>query len=254
MQTGSLRIAISSLAFFPLFIWHIKKVDWSKLKYYAIVGLAGSGIPAILFANAQMHISSSVSGILNSLTPLFTFVFGILFFNTGGTLRRFIGVLLGLVGAGILILFGKEMGQSGHIIYGMMIVLATMCYATSVNTVKKHLQDVHPIALSAVSFQIIGIPAYLILWKTDFIGTVQYDHEALISLAYLFVLAIVGTVIATILFFGLVQKTDALFGSMTTYIIPIMAVFLGFLDGEVFSILHVLGMGCILIGVYLSRK
>ncbi|HMG16848.1 MAG TPA: EamA family transporter [Saprospiraceae bacterium] len=65
IQTASLRIGISSLAFFPLFVWHIKKVDWSKLKYYAIVGFAGSGIPAILFANAQMHISSSVSGILN---------------------------------------------------------------------------------------------------------------------------------------------------------------------------------------------
>lgn len=254
IQTASLRIGISALAFLPMFLWHIKKVDWSKLKYYVIVGMAGSGIPAILFANAQTQISSSISGILNSLTPLFTFVFGIAFFNTEGTLRKFLGVLLGLAGASILIMFGKEMGQSGHILYGMMVVLATMCYATSVNTVKKHLQDIHPIALSAVSFQIIGIPAWIILWKTDFIGTVQYDHEALISLGYLFVLAIVGTTLATILFFGLVQKTDALFGSMTTYIIPIMAVILGFLDGEVFSMLHVLGMACILVGVYLSRK
>lgn len=219
-----------------------------------IVGLAGSGIPAILFATAQMEIPSSVSGILNSLTPLFTFVFGIAFFNTKGTLRKFFGVLLGLAGAGILIMFGKEMGQSGHILYGMMVVLATMCYATSVNTVKRHLQDVHPIALSAVAFQIIGIPAYIMLWKTDFVGTLQYDPEAWTSLGYLVILALIGTVLATTLFFALVQKTDALFGSMTTYIIPIMAVILGFLDGEPMTIVHVMGMGCILVGVYLSRK
>jgi drug/metabolite transporter (DMT)-like permease len=201
-----------------------------------------------------MEVPSSVSGILNSLTPLFTFVFGIAFFNTKGTLRSFFGVLLGLCGAGILILFGKEMGASGHFLYGLMIVLATMCYATSVNTVKRHLQDEHPIALSAVAFQIIGVPAYFMLWKTDFIGTLNNDPDALIALGYLVILALIGTVLATTLFFGLVQKTDALFGSMTTYIIPIMAVILGFLDGEPMTIVHVLGMSCILAGVYMSRK
>lgn len=254
VQTASLRIGISALAFFPFFIWHFRKLNWYKLKYYVIIGLAGSGIPAILFATAQMEVPSSVSGILNSLTPLFTFVFGIAFFNTKGTLRSFFGVLLGLAGAGILIMFGKEMGASGHFLYGLMIVLATMCYATSVNTVKRHLQDEHPIALSAVAFQIIGIPAYFMLWKTDFIGTLNADPEAMYALGYLVLLALIGTVLATTLFFALVQKTDALFGSMTTYIIPIMAVILGFLDGEPMTIVHVLGMCCILAGVYLSRK
>ena len=254
IQTASLRIAISALAFLPFFIWHFRKLNKNKIKYYAIIGLAGSGIPAILFSTAQMHIPSSVSGILNSLTPLFTFVFGIAFFNTKGTLRKFFGVLLGLAGAGLLIWFGKEMGASGHLLYGMMVVLATMCYAISVNTVKRHLQDEHPIALSAVAFQIIGIPAYFMLWKTDFFGTLSRDPEAYVSLGYLVLLALIGTVLATTLFFALVQKTDALFGSMTTYIIPIMAVILGFLDGESMTLLHVLGMSCILVGVYLSRK
>ncbi len=254
VQTASIRLGIAAIAFFPFFIWHFKKLSLANFKYYAIVGLAGSGIPAYLFANAQTQVTSSVSGILNSLTPLFTFVFGIAFFKAKGTLRKLAGVILGLTGASILILFGKDLGASGHISYGLLIVLATMCYATSVNTVKRFLQNENPVALSAAAFQIIGIPAIFILLSTDFIGKLQMDHEAIVALGYLALLALVGTFIATILFFGLVQKTDALFGSMTTYIIPIMAILLGSLDGEKLNFYHAIGMTAIMGGVYLSRK
>lgn len=254
VQTASIRLGVASLAFLPFFIWHFKKINWQNFKYYAIVGLAGSGIPAFLFANAQTQVTSSVSGILNSLTPLFTFIFGIIFFKTQKSIRKLAGVLLGLLGASILILFGKDLGAAGHISYGLLIVMATMCYATSVNTVKRFLQDEDPIVLSAVAFQIIGIPALIVLLDTDFIGKFQLDQDAWVSFGYLALLAIIGTFIATILFFGLVQKTDALFGSMTTYIIPIMAVILGTLDGEVLGFYHGVGMAAILGGVYLSRK
>ncbi|MCC6687760.1 MAG: EamA family transporter [Saprospiraceae bacterium] len=254
VQTASIRIGVTSLAFLPFFIWHFKKINWKNLKYYAIVGLAGSGIPAFLFANAQTEVSSSVSGILNSLTPLFTLIIGIVFFNNKENVRKFFGVLLGLGGAVILILYGKELNTGGHISYSLLIILATICYATSVNTVKKFLQEENPLVLSAVAFQIIGIPSLIVLFNTDFTGKLQLDHEAWVALGYLVILAFVGTFMATVLFFGLVQKTDALFGSMTTYIIPIMAIFLGLLDGEVLEISHGMGMAAILGGVYLSRK
>lgn len=254
VQTASIRIGVASVAFLPFFLWNIRKIDRRKLKYYAVVGLAGSGIPAFLFAIAQMQVSSAVSGILNSLTPLFTLVIGILFFNNKEHVRKFAGVLLGLAGAAVLILFGKEMNAGGHLAYGLLIILATVCYATSVNTVKKHLQDENPVILSATAFQIIGIPALAILFSTDFIGKLEMDHEAWTAFGYLIILAFAGTFMASILFFGLVQKTSALFGSMTTYIIPIMAVFLGLLDGEILEISHGIGMAAILGGVYLSRK
>lgn len=255
VQVACIRIAVTSVAFLPFFIWHFKKLQFKNIKYYAIIGLAGSGIPAFLFASAQTQVSSSISGILNSLTPLFTFVFGVIFFKTEGSLRKFLGVMLGLIGACILVVFGKELGATGHIMYGLLIVLATMCYATSVNTVKRFLQDEHPVAISAAAFQIIGIPAIIVLlFNTDFIGKLELDHDAWVALGYLSLLAMIGTFMATILFFGLVQKTDALFASMTTYIIPIMAVFLGSLDGETLEFSHGIGMLAILGGVYLSRK
>ncbi len=254
VQVASLRIAVAAIAFLPFTIFHWKKIDWSRWHHFAIVGLAGSGVPAFLFSFAQLHIDSTVSGILNSLTPLFTFLVGIWLYGNKPSPSRFIGVGLGLLGAACLVFFGKTTGQDSHIGSAMLIVLATMCYAISVNTVKTHLSDINPIVLSSVAFQFLSIPALGILFYTDFQEMLQTKPDAIVSLGSIVVLGLMGTFLASILFFDLVQKTDALFGSMTTYIIPITAIMLGIWDGEHFTLLHIFGMSFILLGVYISRK
>ena len=67
-------------------------------------------------------------------------------------------------------------------------------------------------------------------------------------------LSLFGTVMASILFYYLVQRTSAVFGSTVTYLMPIVALFWGILDGEVISFLHFVGMATILTGVYITKK
>ena len=254
-QVACLRLGISAITFLPFLIMRWSKVDWKKWKPLLVIGLCGSGIPSFMFSIAQTEVSSSVAGILNSLTPLFTLVLGVLIFGSKGTMMKYIAVVIGLVGASVLILMGKKSGIDGNVWYGLLIVIASMCYGISSNTVGTYLQDMRSMTISSVAFTAVGLPALIYLFTaTDFLQTLAHQPGAWTALGYIALLAIFGTVIATVFFFMLVQWTSALFSSMVTYLIPIVAVMWGVLDGEIISIYHFLGMGLILSGIYLSRQ
>ncbi len=254
VQVACLRISISAIAFLPFFLGRLRQIDWSKLRYYIIVGLAGSGFPAFLFAFAQTQINSVMAGILNSLTPLFTLVLGMMLFGSQLIWSKVLGVLVGLVGAALLILLGHEQGIEGKFLYSFLVILATICYATSVNTVGTYLKKVDSITLSAVTFCLIGLPALIYLLSTDFLAVMQSGAAAWTSLGYVSILALMGTVIASVVFFYLVHMTNALFASMIAYLIPIVAFLWGLADGEHIQWFHFAGMALILSGIYVSRK
>ena len=253
-QVACLRISITALAFTPVFILRFKKIDWSKLKYFAIVGFADSFFPAFLFAFAQTQISSSITGVLSSLTPLFTLALGILFFKTPFFWSKALGVLVGLAGAILLIVFGKEAGSDGNMWYGLLVVLGSLLYASSANTVGSHLQDMNALTISAVSFILIGVPAISYLFYSNFTAVLIEKENGWAALGYIGILSIFGTVIATVLFFRLVQLTDAVFSSTVSYIIPLVAIMWGAVVGEPITFYHLIGMLLILSGVYISRK
>lgn len=254
VQLACLRVSISAIAFLPFFLYQLKKVDWSKWPYLLLIGLTGSAIPSLLFSYAQTEVSSSIAGILNSLTPLFTLILGVIIFGNKMIWSKLMGVLLGLVGAALLIILGKKAGLQGNLWYGLLIVLATICYATSVNTVGKYLKDMPSFMISTVSFTFVGIPMLFYLFTTDFVSVLQFEPGALEALGYISILSLGGTFLATIIFFQLVQWTNPVFSSTVAYIIPIVALLWGVVDGELISVYHLLAISLILGGVYLSRK
>ncbi len=252
-QLACMRISFSTLCFLPIFILRFSDIDWSKTKALLIVGGAGSFIPAFLFALAQTRLSSSLTGLLSSLTPLFTLLQAFILFKMPYSWAKILGVLMGLCGAVFLVYFGQS-GNSANFWYGGLVIIACFLYAYSANTVKASLQDMNPITLSAASFVLVGPPAILYLLSTDFIEIIQTHPQGLSSLGYICLLAFAGTVIASLLFFWLVQLTNAVFASTVSYLIPMVALGWGFLDGEPITIYHFLGMVLILFGVYISRK
>ena len=181
----------------------MRRVDWSKWRPLVIVGLCGSGIPAFLFPMAQMNISSSVTGVLNSLTPLFTLLLGLLFFGRKFRAIKLLGVFIGLAGATLLILMGNEGGfGSNNIWYASLAVLATVCYATSVNTVGSHLSGMSSLTISAISFVIVGFPAMIYLFTTDFVEVLTHHEEGYTAFFYIALLALAGTVLASFIVFS----------------------------------------------------
>ncbi|MEO1258258.1 MAG: DMT family transporter [Bacteroidota bacterium] len=253
-QLASLRIGITALTFIPFFLWHLQRVDWTKWKYLLIVGSAGSLIPAFLFATAQTKISSSLSGILSSLTPLFTLLLGVLFFRVGATYSKVVGVLLGLAGAIWLLIVDRGLEDLEGMAFGGLVVGACFCYAFSSNVVKTYLQNIPTLIISAVSYIMVGTPAVIYLFTTDFMAIMNTHPEAWSSLGYIGILAISSTVLGSLFFFKLIKDTNVIFASTVSYLIPLVAILWGVYDGESITLLHFLGMAIILAGVYLARK
>jgi len=250
VELGALRVGISTLAFLPWVIKIWKDVDWSKFKYFFFVGVTGSGLPSFLYAIAETEISSASAGILNGLSPVFTFVVGILFFGSVFAWNKLLGVILGLLGASTLIIAGSNAEIGGNALYGLFIVGATVCYAFNANTVKQVFQDTDPVHVAAISFFSVGIPFIIYALVTDIPYKVMNHPDGLISFAAIVTLALVGTVFSVLFFYKLIQSTSAVFASSVAYTIPIVALGWGYLDNEVITLYHFIGLGFILLGVY----
>lgn len=253
-EVATLRIVIAFLCFLPFILYNIKKVDKKYWKYLIIVGLFGNGIPAFLFTKAETGISSSLAGMLNSLVPLFTITLGVLFFKVPTNKLKFIGVFIGLIGAVMLITGnGFDIAES-ETSYSFYVIAATLCYAISVNTIKKYLQEVNSIVVSSFAFLFIGPPLLIYLFTTDFVYTTFNNPEATTALSYIFILSLFGTAFSLIIFNMLVKQTSALFASTVTYLIPVFAIMWGIFDGELINLIQVLGIVVILVGIYFVNK
>ncbi len=254
VELAAFRIVISMVTLLPVLLWQWKHIPRNKVKYILGVGLFGSGIPAFLFAFAQTRIDSALSGIMNATTPLFAFVLGVLFFQVVFSSLKLTGVLLGLAGSAILIIFGTKNPSLDTYQYAVLILMATLGYGTSVNIIGRYLKEVNALIITSLSFFIIGLPTLLFLLVSGTLQKVSSDPVAQSALGYIVILAILGTVIANVLFFYLTQRTSAIFASTVTYLMPVVAVGWGVVDGETVTSYHFIGLLLILAGVYLSSN
>ncbi len=254
-QVATMRMFFSFLFLLPLTIRNFHKVPVKFLLLITLVGLLGNGLPAILFANAQTKLSSSTAGVLNSLTPLFTLIIGVAFFKQYFSSTKITGIVIGMIGAIVLIVFKANGSMETNYQYGSYIFLATLCYAWSVNLIKNYLHELPAIAISSMALLFIG-PAYgyYLFAHTDFIYTTMHEVGAGQALGFVLLLALFGTAISLVLFNKLVQITTPVYAASVTYLIPIVALFWGFIDGEPISYIQLIGLVGILLGVYLANK
>ncbi|MCD6180099.1 MAG: DMT family transporter [Bacteroidales bacterium] len=255
VQVGSIRIIITFLALLPLVFKRfnsIKKRDWLILVF---TGTIGSFFPAYLFAMAQAGLNSSTAGILNSLTPLFTLLVGVFFFQLKAKWWSYAGVLISMLGTyGLLTVSGGN-AFSFNLRYGLLIIIATLFYGTQINIIKTYLSHIPPVTITVFQFFIIGWPAIFILFGfTNFIELFQTNPRIYEGLFYVGILAIVATAFALILFNKLIKIANPVFSSSVTYFIPLIALIWGFFDNESFNIMFFLWIGLILSGVYLVNR
>lgn len=124
-------------------------------------------------------------------------------------------------------------------------------YGTSVNIIKKYLSEVSSVQIASLALMFVGPFAGIYLFSTDFTSVLFSKPQALISLGYISVLAIIGTALSVIVFNMLIKMTSAIFASSVTYIIPVFAIIWGLFDGEAISVFQLLWISVILLGVYL---
>ena len=253
LQLGSLRIIFAAVFLVLIGFKSLPKIPIYKWKYIALTSLFGTFIPAYLFAIAQTEIDSSVSSILNSLTPLNTLILGALVFGLQFKRNQIFGILIGLIGSALLILNGAIHHPEQNYYYAILVLIASICYAVNVNLIKKYLHDLSPLSITTGNFMVLFFPAFIILFFSGFFEVV-HDVKVQESVLFIMILGVVGTGIANILFFKLIQMSSPVFATSVTYLIPVVAFCWGLLDNEMLTPVQFFGAFIVLIGVYLSAK
>ncbi|MFO7923440.1 MAG: DMT family transporter [Bacteroidales bacterium] len=254
MQVGAMRIFFSFVFFIPLIIRNIWKIDRSNLISLLIVGFIGNAFPAFLFATAQTRVDSAVTGILNSLTPIFTLLIGIILYANKVRWLSIAGLVLGMTGAAGLIMSANSLAlESSNNWYGLFAVTGTFCYGINVNEIKFRLKDLDGVSIASLGFLFIGPLAGFYLLFSDY-SVAAGSPDMLNSLFAVVGLAFFSSFIAMILMNILIKYTTTLFAASVTYIIPIFAVFWGIMDGERFLVIQIFWAFVILAGVYLVNR
>ena len=253
-QLGAYRIFIAGIFMLPFAFFHFKKEHLKHWKGFLGMGLFGNFMPAFLFAKAETGLSHALTGMLNSLTPLFTLLLGVLFFGNKTKWINVIGILIGMLGASALLYIGEKNDLSKNLDYGIYIIIATVSYGLSVNIIQKTMKNVNAVTATTYAMIFIGIPAGIYLFTTNFISKVTTHENGMSSLVYTSILGILGTAVSVIVFNELVKRTSGLYASSVTYLIPIVAIFWGITDGESILWLHFLCIGVILTGIYLVTR
>ncbi|MDA8807601.1 DMT family transporter [Flavobacteriaceae bacterium] len=253
LQVGSLRTIISTVLLLAIGYSSLKSIPRDKWKWILITGLV-SFIPPFLFAYAQTEIDSALAAILNSLTPLATLLIGVGFYRFKIDSKQISGVIIGLIGSVLLMYQGSVINPDQNLLYVFFIIFASVLYAVQVNLLKVHLQDVSAVAITVGNFIFIFPLAVVIFLMSDYKQIDINDKDVKVALFCLLILSIIGTVFAKILFNKFVQIASPVFASSVTYTLPIVALFWGLIDGEVFTLNQFFATVIILIGVYLANK
>lgn len=254
IQMGALRILIAGLFLLLIGFKSLKEIKKRHYKHIISTALLGTFFPVFLFAYAVNGIDSSITSILNSITPFITFIIGALAFGFTFKKKQLIGIIIGLVGTVLLILKGADLNPDQNYWFSILVIIASMGYALNVNIVKRHLHDISPLSIVTGNFLLLVIPAAIVLSFTDFFSTLEFTETKITALGYITILAILGTGIAKVFYNKMVHLASPIFASSVTYLIPIVAVFWGAMDGEKLSEIQFFAAIIILFGVYLVNK
>jgi drug/metabolite transporter (DMT)-like permease len=253
-QVASLRIIFSGIVLLPAAVKHFKSIPKDKVLIIFMSGVLGSLLPAYLFCVAELGIDGALAGTLNSLTPIFVIITGALFFSLKTSANKIFGICIAFAGSILLLLSKGSMQESQNLVYVSYVVLATIFYGFNVNMVHKHLHHIGSIQIASVALTLNAIPALIVLYFTGYFSLPLSDSGILYSTGQAALLGILGTAIASIIFYVLIKRAGAVFSSMVTYGIPIVANFWGIIYKEEVGLKQFACLALILVGVYIANR
>lgn len=254
LQVASFRIISSGLILLPVAVKSISTIPQNKFLIIFVSGILGSLLPAYLFCIAEQRIDSSLAGTLNALTPIFAIIIGILFFKTNTARNKKLGIGISFLGSILLFFAQPSFNEHSNITDVLLVIVATICYAVNVNLVGKYLKDISSLTIVSVALLSNAVPAAFVLYYTGYFEENIFSKVMLVSAGYTMVLGVVGTAVASVMFYTLIKRAGVVLSSMVTYAIPVVAVFWGIVYGEIIGWQQIVCLIIILGGVYVANK
>lgn len=253
-QVAAIRIVSSGIVLLPFALKAFRQIPGNKLLTIFISGVLGSLLPAFLFCIAEEGIDGALAGTLNSLTPIFVIITGALFFRSKTPLIKILGIAVSFTGSILLLMSKGHMGESKNLLYVSFVVIATICYGINVNMVHRKLGNIGSLNIAAVALVLNALPALIVLFSTGYFTMDFTSKGILVSTFYSSLLGVFGTAVASVIFYMLVKRAGAVFSSMVTYGIPVVANFWGVISGEDVGWKQCCCLVIILLGVFIANR
>ena len=220
---------------------------------YTVMGVLNGTLPYTLITWGEQYIPSNLAALLQGTMPLFTVILAhFLAKDERLTRTRALGVLIGFAGVGVLILPDLRRGLQSNLLGQLAIVASSVSYAGAAIFARSRLRGQPPLASTTGQLTmgaLITLPLSLLVDR-------PFDlSPSLPALASWLGLSILGTVVAYVIYYSLIERTSATFVSTVTYIIPINGLILGALVlGESLTLTLLASLALILFGVLLVRR
>ena len=170
---------------------------------------------------------SAFAGMLVCLVPLLTVAVSIPMLKVYPTKRQMVGLVGGL--AFLVFLFANELKHGVPIACLLLGAISPLCYATANAYIKRRFQQAQPLALSLMA---LLLTAMILTPLSIAVETIKVNEAFWTALGALAILGVICTGIATFLFYKLIHQRGPLFAGMVAYIIPCLAIVVGWLDNE----------------------
>ena len=253
LQVGSLRIIFTAIVITIYSYSSLKEIPKECWKWIILTAYVGTFFPVYLVSFGQTEIESGLASIITTLTPINTLIIGIIFFSLTFKIKQVVGLVIAFFG-GILLLYNGGISPHYNVYFSIFIFFTTVGYGASVNLIKTYLTEISPSAVTAGIFLSILPPAVFVLFYSDFFVLKFNQSNIYESIIFVFLLALFSSAIAQTLFNRFVKLASPLFASAVTYLMPIVAIFWGVIDGEVLSLKQYVATVIILSGVYLVNN
>lgn len=253
LVTGRLLLAAAILWVLVLLSRHRLPRSRSLWGAYTVMGFLSGTLPYALISWGEQYIPSGLAALLQSTMPFFTVIVAHFFIREERlTLPSILGVALGFVGVVLLLLPDLRQGLQANLLGQLAVVVSSASYATSAVFARKKLRGQPPLVSTMGQLTmgaLLTMPLALILEKPFDIS------PSLPALGAWLGLVLLGTVIAYVIYYALIERTSATFTSTVTYIIPINGLLLGaVILGETLTITVAISAALILAGVMLVRR
>ena len=214
-------------------------------RWLVVVGIVNTALPFWLLSWGEKRIDSGLASIIQGAVPIFNALLAFAFFRESRvTGLRLVGLAIGFVGVALLV--GAQ--PHGKLLAALAVVAMALCYAIGTLIAGRHLRGTPPlvVALASTTVSTIAVlPA----------GVVQAPSRVWHgeTIAAILVLGFVGTAVAYLLFFALIQRAGANYATLVTYLVPPIALAYGaiFLD-EHFGPTAFAALALVLLGVALA--
>lgn len=247
---GLLPVLVLALLTQKLKMAHLK-----HLPHFIVMSLLATVVYYFGFAKGTSLLLSGLAGILSGAIPLFSFVLAVIFIaEEKATALKIGGALLGLLGVVLIGLPSNNSGLSANVEGVFYMILGALSIGASFVYAKRFIVPLQLPAVALTTYQ-LGAGVLILLIMTDLNGLTAIADDTHALLGLIVGLGLLGTGLAYIIYYYIVDKMGAISASSVTYIPPVVALFIGAVFvGEPIRLSDYFATLCIFAGVFLLNK